>query len=321
MSDTTHDDHAPAHEPDDAGHGHAGHDEHGEHEAKLGSIDWAAWGAGVARRRGGARGRRLPVHRHDAVGRVSGCATGPNSVAAERLLDDLDHLHPGAIAALAAAGGGSFGTAEDDPDVRGARRAAGAPARRSRGVRAPGGDPGDRRRGRGLGVEHDALVPGRRGRRRREHRGDRPAHGGRADRARRRLCGGPRGPARGRGAGPAPGALGGGRRVALRRSLRSGRRTWAGAELADDASRFDDDWGGVADRLDRSDVPGLRRRTRNRASPDVSSPACRALRGRPRPPAARRGLRRAAHRDARVARPECRPPPIPPGPARPDPSA
>jgi hypothetical protein len=42
---------------------------------------------------------------------------GPNSVAAERLLGDLDVLHPGAIAALAAAGGGSFGTAEDDPDV------------------------------------------------------------------------------------------------------------------------------------------------------------------------------------------------------------
>jgi hypothetical protein len=42
---------------------------------------------------------------------------GPNSVAAQRLLDDLDHLHPGAIAALAAAGGGAFGTAEDDPDV------------------------------------------------------------------------------------------------------------------------------------------------------------------------------------------------------------
>ncbi len=42
---------------------------------------------------------------------------GPNSVAATRLLDDLDHLHPGAIAALAAAGGGSFGTAEDDPSV------------------------------------------------------------------------------------------------------------------------------------------------------------------------------------------------------------
>jgi len=42
---------------------------------------------------------------------------GPNSVAAERLLDDLDHLDPGAIAALAAAGGGSTGTAGDDPDV------------------------------------------------------------------------------------------------------------------------------------------------------------------------------------------------------------
>lgn len=42
---------------------------------------------------------------------------GPNSVAAERLLEDLDHLHPGAIAALAAAGGGSFGTAENDPNV------------------------------------------------------------------------------------------------------------------------------------------------------------------------------------------------------------
>ncbi len=42
---------------------------------------------------------------------------GPNSVAAERLLGDLDVLHPGAIAALAAAGGGSFGTAADDPDV------------------------------------------------------------------------------------------------------------------------------------------------------------------------------------------------------------
>jgi len=42
---------------------------------------------------------------------------GPNSAAAERLLDDLDHLHPGAVAALAAAGGGAFGTADDDPDV------------------------------------------------------------------------------------------------------------------------------------------------------------------------------------------------------------
>lgn len=42
---------------------------------------------------------------------------GPNTVAAERLLDDLDHLDPGSVAALAAAGGGSFGTADDDPDV------------------------------------------------------------------------------------------------------------------------------------------------------------------------------------------------------------
>jgi hypothetical protein len=42
---------------------------------------------------------------------------GPNTVAAERLLEDLDHLHPGAVAALAAAGGGSFGTADDDPNV------------------------------------------------------------------------------------------------------------------------------------------------------------------------------------------------------------
>lgn len=42
---------------------------------------------------------------------------GPNTIAAERLLDDLDHLHPGAIAALAAAGGGTLGTADDDPDV------------------------------------------------------------------------------------------------------------------------------------------------------------------------------------------------------------
>ena len=42
---------------------------------------------------------------------------GPNSVVAKRLLDDLEHLPPGAIAALAAAGGGTFGTADDDPDV------------------------------------------------------------------------------------------------------------------------------------------------------------------------------------------------------------
>jgi len=42
---------------------------------------------------------------------------GPNSVAALRLLDDLDHLDPGAVAALGAAGGGTLGTAEVDPDV------------------------------------------------------------------------------------------------------------------------------------------------------------------------------------------------------------
>jgi hypothetical protein len=42
---------------------------------------------------------------------------GPHSTAAERLLDDLRHLHPGALAALAAAGGGEFGTEENDSDV------------------------------------------------------------------------------------------------------------------------------------------------------------------------------------------------------------
>lgn len=47
MSDTTHDDHRPAHEPDDADHGHAGHDEHGEHAPALGPVDWFAWGAGI----------------------------------------------------------------------------------------------------------------------------------------------------------------------------------------------------------------------------------------------------------------------------------
>lgn len=47
MSDTTHDEHPPAHEPDDAGHGHGGHDEHGGHGAALGPIDWFAWGAGI----------------------------------------------------------------------------------------------------------------------------------------------------------------------------------------------------------------------------------------------------------------------------------
>jgi len=47
MSETTHDDPPQAHEPDDAGHGHAGHGEHGDHAEKLGPIDWAAWGAGM----------------------------------------------------------------------------------------------------------------------------------------------------------------------------------------------------------------------------------------------------------------------------------
>lgn len=47
MSDTAHDDHPPAHEPDDAGHGHGGHDEHGEHASSLGPVDWFAWGAGI----------------------------------------------------------------------------------------------------------------------------------------------------------------------------------------------------------------------------------------------------------------------------------
>ena len=47
MSETTHDDHPSAHEPDDAGHGRADHDEHGDHAEKLGPIDWRAWGAGL----------------------------------------------------------------------------------------------------------------------------------------------------------------------------------------------------------------------------------------------------------------------------------
>ena len=47
MSETTREDHAPAHEPDDADHGHAGHDEHGEHAPALGPVDWFAWGAGI----------------------------------------------------------------------------------------------------------------------------------------------------------------------------------------------------------------------------------------------------------------------------------
>jgi hypothetical protein len=58
MSDTSHDDHPPAHEPDEAGHAHgheehgghdehADHDEHGDHGVPLGPVDWAAWGAGI----------------------------------------------------------------------------------------------------------------------------------------------------------------------------------------------------------------------------------------------------------------------------------
>jgi hypothetical protein len=42
---------------------------------------------------------------------------GPNSIAVERLLEDLDHLHPGVVAALAVAGAGASGTAPDEPDV------------------------------------------------------------------------------------------------------------------------------------------------------------------------------------------------------------
>ncbi len=47
MSDATHDEPASPHEPDDAGHGHAGHEEQGSHAAALGPIDWRAWGAGL----------------------------------------------------------------------------------------------------------------------------------------------------------------------------------------------------------------------------------------------------------------------------------
>jgi hypothetical protein len=42
---------------------------------------------------------------------------GPNSAAVGRLLDDLERLPTGEVAALAAAGGGVTGTASDDPDV------------------------------------------------------------------------------------------------------------------------------------------------------------------------------------------------------------
>jgi hypothetical protein len=47
MSDATHNDDAPAHEPDDAEHGHGGDAEHGEHAKALGPVDWFAWGAGI----------------------------------------------------------------------------------------------------------------------------------------------------------------------------------------------------------------------------------------------------------------------------------
>ena len=47
MSETTHDDHPAAHEPDDAADGHGGHDEHDEHGTALGPVDWLAWGAGL----------------------------------------------------------------------------------------------------------------------------------------------------------------------------------------------------------------------------------------------------------------------------------
>lgn len=47
MSESTHDGQPPVHEPDDAGHGHGGHDDHEEHGTALGPIDWFAWGAGI----------------------------------------------------------------------------------------------------------------------------------------------------------------------------------------------------------------------------------------------------------------------------------
>jgi hypothetical protein len=42
---------------------------------------------------------------------------GPNSISAKRLLDDLDHLSPGAVVALAAAGGGTLVADEGEADV------------------------------------------------------------------------------------------------------------------------------------------------------------------------------------------------------------
>lgn len=47
MSESTHDERPPVHEPDDAGHAHGGHDDHEEHGTALGPIDWFAWGAGI----------------------------------------------------------------------------------------------------------------------------------------------------------------------------------------------------------------------------------------------------------------------------------
>lgn len=46
MSETVNDDHPGPDEPDDAGHGH-GDDEHEEHGAARGPVDWFAWGAGL----------------------------------------------------------------------------------------------------------------------------------------------------------------------------------------------------------------------------------------------------------------------------------
>ncbi len=71
---------------------------------------------------------------------------GPNTIAAERLLGDLDRLDPGALAALAAAGGGSFVAAGDDPHVaaraelRARLRGIAAGGRRLDAIRAIGDD-------------------------------------------------------------------------------------------------------------------------------------------------------------------------------------
>jgi hypothetical protein len=69
---------------------------------------------------------------------------GPNSAAAERLLDDLDRLDPGAVAALTAAGGGTTGLAADDPaaaarvELRSRLREIARSARRLEAIRAIG---------------------------------------------------------------------------------------------------------------------------------------------------------------------------------------